>query len=235
MTDYTYDDRDQLTGADRATGDTRGNETYQYDANGNRVDSHLHGTGYVTGEANRLMSDGTYNYEYDAEGNMTLRTKIANGDYRVFEWDHRTRLVAVNDFLANDTAVQEVEFIYDTFDRRIFKQVDGTPTDAVDAAFSHYVYDRAHISFEFADSDGQGPNPQVQEQRYLHGEEVDQVLAQENSLTSWHLADHLGTIHDLVDESGMVLSHLTYDSFGRHTATSTIATTGLYIRRETMG
>ena len=32
-----------------------------------------------TGAYNRLLSDGTYNYEYDAEGNRTKRTDIATG------------------------------------------------------------------------------------------------------------------------------------------------------------
>ena len=46
-------------------------EYYRYDANGNRTDSYLHGSGYVTGTANQLQeSDGTYNYAYDLEGNM---------------------------------------------------------------------------------------------------------------------------------------------------------------------
>jgi hypothetical protein len=36
------------------------------DANGNRT-----GDGYVVGPDNQLTSDGTYRYQYDAEGNLT--------------------------------------------------------------------------------------------------------------------------------------------------------------------
>ena len=39
-------------------------ESFSYDANGNRTM-----TGYSTGTGNRLLSDGTYNYTYDDEGN----------------------------------------------------------------------------------------------------------------------------------------------------------------------
>ncbi|MCA9203275.1 MAG: RHS repeat protein, partial [Planctomycetales bacterium] len=50
VTQFTYDDRDQLTGAERDSSDSRGDELYQYDANGNRLQSHRHDTDYVTGE-----------------------------------------------------------------------------------------------------------------------------------------------------------------------------------------
>lgn len=49
-------------------------EDYQYDANGNPTDP-----GFVIGDYNRLESDGTFNYEYDLEGNRTKRTEIATG------------------------------------------------------------------------------------------------------------------------------------------------------------
>jgi YD repeat-containing protein len=35
---------------------------------------------YLTGENNQLLSDGTYNYEYDNEGNRIRRTEIATGE-----------------------------------------------------------------------------------------------------------------------------------------------------------
>ncbi|WP_324282075.1 RHS repeat-associated core domain-containing protein [Cyanobacterium aponinum UTEX 3222] len=52
--------------------------------------------------------------------------------------------------------------------------------------------------------------------RYLHGNQVDEVLAQENGDGNvvWLLTDHLGTIRDLVDNTGDVVNHLTYDSYG---------------------
>jgi uncharacterized protein RhaS with RHS repeats len=42
------------------------------------------------------MSDGTYNYQYDAEGNRTKRTKIADGSFDEYVWDYRNRLVSIN-------------------------------------------------------------------------------------------------------------------------------------------
>jgi len=123
-TDFGYDDRDQLTSADRDAADARGDEAYAFDANGNRVDSHLHGDGYVTGPGNRLLSDGTFDYEYDNEGNMIRKTTIATGESREFEWDHRNRMTAVIDKDSGGVVTQRVTFTYDALDRRIAKTAD---------------------------------------------------------------------------------------------------------------
>ncbi len=207
ITNYTYDDRDQLTGANHADANNP-DETYQYDANGNRLQSHLHNGGYVTGAANRLLSDGTLNYQYDAEGNRIRQTDIATGDYREFNYDHRNRLVSVVDFSAADVEQQRVEFSYDATGRRISKSVE--------TAITRFVYDGNNVLLDFVDAVGAGGNVPVLSQRYLHGPMVDQVLAQEaadGSLT-WLLADHLGTTRDLVDETGQLRNHIMYDSFG---------------------
>jgi RHS repeat-associated protein len=207
VTSYTYDDRDQLTGADH-TEPGNPDETYRYDANGNRVESHLHNDGYVTGPANRLLSDGSFDYEYDGEGNRIRQTNIASGNYREFEYDHRNRLLAVVDFSSDDAEQQRVEFVYDAVNRRI-----ATTTDD---AITHFVYFGDDVLLDFVDTDGVGGNAPQLSQRYLHGPIIDQVLAQEaaDGDVSWLLTDHLGTTRDLVDETGQVVNHIQYDSYG---------------------
>ncbi|WP_040655713.1 RHS repeat domain-containing protein [Rubidibacter lacunae] len=54
---YKYDQTDQLTSANYSYQDDEG---YSYHSNGNRTN-----TGYETGGDKRLLSDGTYTYEYD--------------------------------------------------------------------------------------------------------------------------------------------------------------------------
>ncbi|MBM4001476.1 MAG: RHS repeat-associated core domain-containing protein [Planctomycetes bacterium] len=88
------------------------------------------------------------------------------------------------------------------------------------ATATRFVYDGDHISLEF-----DGPNAGDLTHRYLHGPVIDQILADEE-VTSlgtagdvvWPLADNQGTIRDLVDETGSVLNHLKYDSFGKMTS-----------------
>ena len=61
--DYTSDAAGQLTAADY---DYQSDENYQYDQNGNRITAN--GSTYTTDDNNQLLSDGTYRYQYDAEG-----------------------------------------------------------------------------------------------------------------------------------------------------------------------
>jgi RHS repeat-associated protein len=192
---YTYDSTDQLTSASHTT---QANEVYSYDANGNRTNS-----GYQTGTNNQLLSDGTYTYEYDDEGNRTKRTEIATGKVTQYVWDYRNRLTQVVFKDVTGNVVKSIEYTYDVADRRIAKKVDGVVQE-------RYVYDEDNVALVF---DGQGN----QTHRYLHGTGVDQVLADERADGSvvWALTDQIGSIRDLVDNSGTVVNHITYDSFGK--------------------
>jgi hypothetical protein len=51
-----------------------GSQTYTYGANGNRTNP-----GYVIGPDNQILSDGTWNYSYDADGNEIGKVNIATG------------------------------------------------------------------------------------------------------------------------------------------------------------
>jgi RHS repeat-associated protein len=55
--------------------------------------------------------------------------------------------------------------------------------------------------------------------RYLHGPQIDQVLAEETAgAVRWALADHQGSVRDVTGSQGTVLNHLTYDSYGQVTS-----------------
>ena len=141
---------------------------------------------------------------------MTTQTEIATGSQRVFVWDYLNRLVAVIDENAVGTEVQRAEYVYDVMNRRIAKTVDADGTGSAAAETLRFVYDRENVLLEFK---GNIADPSM---RYLHGPQVDQVLAQENELgkTLWHLGDHLGSVKDLVDDSGALKNHRTFDSYG---------------------
>jgi YD repeat-containing protein len=95
---YTYDPASQLTAA---THSYQANESYSYDANGNRTN-----TGYQTGTNNRLLSDGVFTYEYDAEGNRTRQTEISTGNYVTYAWDHHNRLTDVKFYTSGGALTQ---------------------------------------------------------------------------------------------------------------------------------
>jgi RHS repeat-associated protein len=122
-------------------------ESYSYDNTGNRT-----GTGLVTGKGNRLLSDSTYRYGYDAEGNRTTKfidvdksgtLTASDTDITLSGYDQRNRLVPVSHvnawtatqasalaaFTAQGTAVPgsdlELRYSYDYADRRIRRSMDA--------------------------------------------------------------------------------------------------------------
>jgi RHS repeat-associated protein len=226
--DYNYDNTNQLTGAAYSAGaglpTAPPDESYAYDANGNRTI-----TGYVTGPNNQLLSDGTYDYEYDNEGNRTLRTNIATGETTEYQWDHRNRLIKITD--RDDTAeiTQTAEYTYDFQNRRIAKSLSTLHSPL---STTYYLYDGNrwqrgnagdHIALQF-NADGNLTN------RYLYGPAVDQILADEQldellGPTSsgdvlWPLTDNLGTVRDIAefdDVTGItsVANHIVYNAFGQ--------------------
>ena len=232
---YTYDNNSQLTGADHSA---QADETYSYDANGNRTvvqASSLQLT-YSTGLNNRLLSDGKHDFQYDAEGNRSRQTEIATGNFRDYTWDHRNRLTAITFKSASGTITKEVTYDYDTQNRRIAKHVDETGDASIDKSF-HYVYDASgkldpnvgvaldDIVLVFEDADGSGPQPSTLNQRLLHGPAIDQVFATESSANEvlWSLTDHQGTVRDWVSyddstETTTIVNHFRYDSFGQRVA-----------------
>ncbi|MFO0903211.1 MAG: RHS repeat-associated core domain-containing protein [Pirellulales bacterium] len=240
---YSYDATSQLTGADH---DYQSDESYSYDANGNRTMS-----GYDTGDNNQLLEDGTYSYEYDDEGNRTLRTNLTTSETTEYEWDYRNRLTRVTDKDAYGSTTQVVAYTYDAFNRRIARAVDTTsPFDLGDAAIERYILDDANgvmsldggnVILDFVDPDGpDGMTDLSLSKRYLYGPAVDQVLAQEDVAESlgddarvlWPLGDHLQTTRDLADQTGAIAEHYEYDSYGNVTSGDTSLTRHLFTARE---
>jgi RHS repeat-associated protein len=208
---YSYDNEGRLLTVS-STSPSIPQEGYTYDANGNRLSSGAH-SGYVIGADNRLLSDGTYTYSYDNEGNLIQRTTIATGAIRLLQWDYRNRLISVTDKDSSGNVLQQVSYTYDVFNRRIAKLV--TPANPSNAVQTDFVYDRDNVLLEFTQQGGPTAPANLSE-RYLDGPAVDQVLAQDDGSGNphWLLSDHLGTVHDLVNNGGVVTDHLVYDSFG---------------------
>jgi hypothetical protein len=69
---------------------------------------------------------------------------------------------------------------------------------------------------------GTGENAPHLAHRYLYGQAVDDILASEDGAGTvlWGLGDHEGTIRDIVNNSGTVVDHRKYDSFGKMTSES---------------
>jgi RHS repeat-associated protein len=198
---YTNDNTGQLVSADHQL---QNDESYSYDDNGNRI-----GGGYIVGTNNQILSDGTYSYMYDNEGNMIRRTEIATGEYTEYTYDHRNRLVLVQEKSSGGIILCEVEYTYDALDRRIAKVIDEDGAGPQTPVSTHFVYDGEHV---WADFDTGG----TVLARYLFGDSTDEIIARwrPSEGTAWYLTDHLGTVRDIVNGSGVLGNTITYDSFG---------------------
>jgi RHS repeat-associated protein len=202
---YSYDGLSRLLGADHPAGGVQPDEAYAYDAVGNRLSSHL-SAAYtyqyqMTGGGDQLRSDDRFDYDYDAEGNLVLRTERATGAYTTFTYDHRNRLTATASFDGAGTPVGSASYAYDPLNRRIRATEGGTAR--------WLFYDGLNPILE-VDSGGAILT------RRLYGRQVDGILADETArATRWALTDMVGTVRDLAAGDGTVLDHRTYDSFGR--------------------
>jgi RHS repeat-associated protein len=197
-TTYSHDESGQLTAANHSTGP---NESYAYDAGGNRIDA-----GVQIGSADRLLSDGTFNYTYDAEGNLVSRTNMSSQVVDLYSYDYRQRLTRVQTENAQGATVQQVDYTYDVFNRRIARLFSGPLRSTI----ARTVYDGANIAYVF---DGSGTITH----RALYGPAVDQLLADDTGAGGifWTLADHEGSVRDVITSSGTVIDHINYDSFGK--------------------
>lgn len=234
VTTYGYDDRDQLTSVDRIG--TADDEAYSYDENGNRITSSsaaLAGGSYTTGLNNRLLSDGTYTYRYDDEGNRIERREIATGATVEYVWDNRNRLSEVIEKNSAGVVQERAEYNYAYDNQRIAKRVyDATTTAVVD---ERYLYDGDQLLVTL-DVGGGATTAYLA----VGGAVYAQTSSGLNSF--WLLADQLGSTRQVVDStSGGLYASYRYDAYGNLAVLSgdatatTILYTGLFHDQETGG
>jgi RHS repeat-associated protein len=207
LTNYTYSQNDQLLGAVN-TGVP--NESFGYDANGNR-----NMAGYTTSSDNRMTASPGFTYVYDAEGNLTRRTNTTTGNYTTYTWDHRNRLTQVTERTSLNSLVSEINYEYDAFNRLSRRYPTGGWS-------TYWVYDEGINPVLEYDSSA---SPSMTH-RYLWSDNVDELLADEQNPglssknTLWALSDHLGSIRDIADTNETtgitsITNHRRYDSTGK--------------------
>ena len=195
VTAYTYDADGQLIAVDYADS-AKTDESYAYDDNGNRETSQS--SDYTTSSDNRTTSDGTYSYVYDAEGNLIEKYVDANADgvldsgdtdVTTYTWDYRNRLTeAAHQNVFGGTVNWTAEYRYDAFNHRIASLYDNDG-DGVADRVERYVWDNGNVALDFVDSDGDNNSLDGDTSsaalalatRYLWGQSVDELLAQETA------------------------------------------------------
>ncbi len=195
---YSCDVNGELTGASGTLNGSNYSVSYSYDLNGNRTMA-----GYQTGTGNELLSDGTYNYTYDKDGNTLTQTNIATGSVTYFSWDYRNRLTEVKVETSGGTVLNDEKFTYDVNNNRIGVSLNGTTQ-------LYTVYDGANPYMDF---NGNG----TLIERYLTNlRALSQFYGQigASGAVQWFLTDNINSIRQVIDANGNVLDAITYDPYG---------------------
>ena len=202
-TNYQYDLSGQLTSAS-VTGSPSNNESYLYDATGNRT-----GTGKVVGVNNRLLSDERFDYTYDGQGNTLSKLERSTGKRQSFTYDHENRMIQTQTVSTSGAVLSSVAYRYDALGRRIARTADVDGSGPVAPTTETFVFDGADVWLQ---ADGNGSVTD----RYMHGDGVDDPIARYGTGQglAWYLTDHLGSVRAIANASGAIVDEISYDSFG---------------------
>ena len=223
ITHFEIDGTDRVLTLD-ANGQTKHStvtgEDFTYDANGNRTGNDL-----TTGKDNRLVEDGDYVYKYDKEGNLTFKIDkaafdiqentstpvTANSNSTLYVYDQRNRLTNVSIWTKTNGSIvaDEVIYTYDVDDNRTSRTVNyGNPskTDITES----YAHDGRSLALVFDDvSTTAGVS-----ERVMNGPSGEPLAVTTGSTVRWLLADQVGSVRQVIDNSGAVKDEMDYDSFG---------------------
>ena len=194
---YGYDQTGQLKSAAHSATISL-NESYAYDAAGNRTTTGTQSTSNTIVTSNRITADANFTYSYDNEGNLVTKTSTSNGQIWTYSYDLRNRLTSAILTDSGGNMLNQTSYSYDVLDRRIAKTVNGLTTA--------FFYNGDNLWKQVGAS---GTT------RYLTGEAIDQWLARSNSSgVNWYLTDRLGSVTGIADSGGNLLNSTQYDSYG---------------------
>ncbi|MFA5162848.1 MAG: RHS repeat-associated core domain-containing protein, partial [Elusimicrobiales bacterium] len=199
---FGYDDLHRLTSAVHPSSGALSvqSETFAYDAVGNRQSDAVR-AGYAYDAANRLNSDSQYTYAYDNNGNLTTKTRASDNAQTAYIYDAQNRLTQVNLPSGYSETLR-----YDATGRRIAKTITHNGETIRE---QHYIYDGEDIAF-VTGADG------ALKATYTHGPGTDEPLMLRKGASDYYLlADGLGSIIAIADQTGTVVERAQYQAYGK--------------------
>ncbi|MDQ6756302.1 MAG: DUF6531 domain-containing protein [Bacteroidota bacterium] len=166
--------------------------SYTYDAVGNRITANLNGvfTSYNVNNLNQYTRAGSINFTYDGNGNQT------------FDGNFNMRYDAEGRKLADSVAGNVYRYQYDAFGRRIIKSINAVATN--------YIYAGLQQIEERNASDGL-----IAQQVFEGG--MSPLLRNYNSQNYFYHNTHLGSAESITDSTGNLIEHYRYEDFGKTT------------------
>jgi RHS repeat-associated protein len=207
---YGYDDKRRLISVLKNNIQI---ESYDYDANGNRLVKSNTLTGISNQAAtfnivDQQQSDGDTQFEYDANGRLSKKLNPINGGTAIEEYAYSSqgRLLSVIFKQADQTTnvtttIKTISYKHNALGNRVAKLVDGSVVE------KYLWLDKTTLLATYDQNDNL-------KQRFEYGLGHTPVKFTQNSTTYYITSDHLGSPRTITDESGSVIKALDYDSFG---------------------
>ncbi|MEX2580443.1 MAG: RHS repeat-associated core domain-containing protein [Verrucomicrobiales bacterium] len=145
---------------------------------------------------------------YDANGNMLSETDQSNGIVKRYEWDSMNRLLAVQSHDPPQAGAQRVEYRYDGLGRRVGRTVKNWSGSAWAVSQDNsYLWCGTELCQKRDSSGGQVL-------ANYSGFGTEKIVAGVSE-KRWFTRDHLGSVREVVDETGAVKARYDYDPWGR--------------------
>ncbi|MEX2580446.1 MAG: RHS repeat-associated core domain-containing protein [Verrucomicrobiales bacterium] len=147
---------------------------------------------------------------YDANGNMLSETDQSNGIVKRYEWDAMNRLLSAQSHDPPQAGAQRVEYRYDGLRRRIGRTVkDWSGSAWAVSQDNSYLWCGTELCQKRDSSGGQVV-------ANYSGFGTEKIVAGVSE-KRWFTRDHLGSVREVVDETGAVKARYDYDPWGRRT------------------
>ncbi len=147
---------------------------------------------------------GSTSPTYDGNGNL-----INNGNGQAFTWDTRNELTAIV-YSSGANSGNHTEFVYDGYGRRvaIVERSGMTIGSGTVNSTKQFVWISASIAEE---RDASGTS--ITKRFFPQGEQI-------SGVNYYYTKDHLGSVRELVSNSGTLEARYTYEPYGRVTKVS---------------
>src|SRR5262249_18017098 len=151
----------------------------------------------------QLTNDGTWTYTYDAEGNLTKKSKGASLETWEFSYDNVDHMTSAKKEATDGGTVQmQATYTYNAFGNRIQTEVDADGSGAGESVITRFGFDDPTSPYPNIWVDLNSSNQLVTRRLYL-ADAVDQVFARISSggTAAWYLPDRLGSMRDIADNN----------------------------------
>ncbi|BBO87540.1 RHS repeat-associated core domain-containing protein [Desulfosarcina ovata] len=172
-------------------------DTFAYDLAGNRISSGIGSNTWTYNANNQLTAYEDIAFFYDSNGSATI--KNTSGSIETFTYNVENRL---SNF-ARDNSNMSVEYSYDIFGRRIWKEVEGIRT------YFHYAEQGLVGEYDSFGNElktyGYAPDSNWTS---------DPLFMKQGNDYYWYQNDHLGTPQIMTNSNGDLVWSAKYSSFG---------------------